>query len=54
MSEANRGPTLLVKVMLGGDRDVGVSQCAAGSIVSGSALFPGNVRGCIRLLKTFL
>ena len=42
MSEADRGPTLLVKVMLGGDRDVGVSQRAAGSIDAVHVIDPGT------------
>jgi hypothetical protein len=42
MSEANRGPTLLVKVMLGGYRDVGMSQCAAGSIDAVHIVDPGT------------
>jgi hypothetical protein len=48
--KADRGSTLLVKVVLGGDRDVCVSLCAAGSmdavriIDPGTKFFPQNVK----------
>ena len=42
MSKADRGPTLLVEVMLGRDRDVCVSQCAAGRVDAVHIVDPGT------------